>query len=93
MGDSTGSRPTDQARILGLGGPRFDPDRELVQVTQADREAAAELGRWSLRWLPEQVQKTLEGRGDEYPIVQVLARHRLAHQQPARYLKPDGRVG
>jgi hypothetical protein len=83
LGDLTGSRPSDQARLRGLGGPRFDPDRMLVPVEQVDREAAADLGRDFLHWTARQCDITRNGEGDQYPVVQALAKHRIETNRQA----------
>lgn len=78
FGKDTGNRTLLEVRaeLRRLAAER--DARPIIEATQADRAAAAEIGERFCRWTPEQVYKTLEGRGDEAAIVQSFARHRLA---------------
>jgi len=71
--------------VLKYGAPIEDdlierakvPREERVAVSPEDRAAAAKLGRRWFDWSDGQARTTLVGLGDDYPLVQALARHRL----------------
>lgn len=73
-------------RNPGLGGPVSAGP--FVPVIQADREAAIACGRDHLRWTPRQIEITAEGKGDTAPLVQALARHRIASIEALLSEKP-----
>ncbi|HEX8413391.1 MAG TPA: hypothetical protein VF637_05830 [Sphingomicrobium sp.] len=61
---------------IAFGGPEEWPD--LIPVEQIDRDTAVEAGRTWAHWTEGQITKALEGRGDYAPLIQLMARHRLA---------------
>jgi len=56
-------------------------DQSIVGVTQADRMMAAHIGKNFAQWTERQIEITLAGEGDEYPMVQSVARHRIAERE------------
>ncbi len=61
-----------------------DDTPEMVEVTQADRLAAAAFLKANERYWIDRVSAIYSGKGDDDPVVQSHARHRLASTKALR---------
>ena len=76
-------------RLTALTAPSTPAGDGMVEVVQADRDAAANMKSAVAESWCNDCDRIVEGRFDDWPIVQAFARHRLQALAPATVEEPN----